>query len=86
MVIGFHRVPGCYLSKHCILQRGRVQDLRWGDNHARESENDSRTNSHRTLEHHKCFECKNRHKRAILINYFGKNLWYTFTQILNEKI
>ena len=49
------------------------------------STSDSRTNSHRTFDHHKCLKCKSRHKNDELIKLFGNNLWFTFTQILNEK-
>ena len=45
----------------------------------------SRTNSHRTFDHHRCLKCKSRQKKVKLSNYFGKNLWCTFTQMLNEK-
>ena len=46
---------------------------------------DSRTNSHRTFDYHKCLKCKVTIKMVKLSINFGKNLWCTFTQVLNEK-
>ena len=45
----------------------------------------SRTNSHRTFDHHKCVKCKNSHKDGEIIRLFRQELWCTFTQMLNEK-
>ena len=46
---------------------------------------DSRTNFHRTFDHHKCLKSKSRHKNGVISNYYRKNLWCTFIQKLNEK-
>ena len=48
---------------------------------------DSRTNFHRTFDHHKCLKSKSRHKNGVISNYYLKYLWSTikFTQMLNKK-
>ena len=46
---------------------------------------DSRTNSHRTFDHSYVKSAKVAIKMVKISNYSYKNLWCTFTQMMNEK-